>query len=580
MTNKFLKFFIWVIIFSLYSNSFLSPDPLLEKTDKEVMRACLGYDSQRDKYYVYIYDDTTPFNPNWVSCGTYTRSLESTGWDYLTISSYEGEDQLFSDWTKAYGMGYLEAFFTVDRIWNHYLNMKAYHFSGNNGEMKDEQREFLLNNFNWMKEIALEKRNSDPYWYHVYTVIRQMAGMIEGYNHFQKDKSKWIDYANFQVMNAYGDINELSFYKKELRPKFLEMSSADLLDYIDRHNHCSALIKVADDLSDIYFGHNTWTNYSSMTRIFKEYKFKSNQGKEKSTVVAFSGYPGTLTSIDDFYITDTDLYVAETTNQVFNEDLYDNLTHESLLSWVRVLLANRLSDNGREWFEIFKENNSGTYNNQFQILDLKLINYDTVVKEIEDNALWIIEQMPGYVHGEDKSQHLREKGYWPSYNAAYYADIREKSGYDRIIIEKPELVDSIDYDNCARAKIFKRDQSNVKDMDSFKYLMRYNNYQNDELSKNNSGFAIACRRDLNPDDPQCRGATDAKLSSLKNIKGINSKKIFIVSGQTDQQEPFDSINAKCINNPKNPKGESVFNGLPQFITFNWNEYETTIFNNN
>jgi len=53
------------------------------------------------------------------------------------------------------------------------------------------------------------------------------------------------------------------------------------------------------------------------------------------------------------------------------------------------MVANRLSTTGKEWVEIFAKYNSGTYNNQFQILDLKMIDPDN--KTIEDGTLYIIE---------------------------------------------------------------------------------------------------------------------------------------------------------------------------------------------
>ena len=38
---------------------------------------------------------------------------------------------------------------------------------------------------------------------------------------------------------------------------------------------------------------------------------------------------------------------------------------------------------------------TGTYNNQYMVLDLKQIE---LKKAIRDDALWVVEQMPGYVH--------------------------------------------------------------------------------------------------------------------------------------------------------------------------------------
>jgi hypothetical protein len=85
-----------------------------------------------------------------------------------------------------------------------------------------------------------------------------------------------------------------------------------------------------------------------MIRTFKEYKFVSNKRNEKSKVVVFSSYPGSLSSIDDFYYLDSKLVVMETTNSNLNDSLYDLLKPETILTWVRVMVANRLAGTPEE----------------------------------------------------------------------------------------------------------------------------------------------------------------------------------------------------------------------------------------
>ena len=63
------------------------------------------------------------------------------------------------------------------------------------------------------------------------------------------------------------------------------------------------------------------------------------------------------------------------------------------------MVANRLAKSGEEWVEIFKRENSGTYNNQFQVLDLNKI--DIKEKNINEKALMIIEQLPEYTESAD-----------------------------------------------------------------------------------------------------------------------------------------------------------------------------------
>ena len=149
-----------------------------------------------------------------------------------------------------------------------------------------------------------------------------------------------------------------------------------------------------------------------MIRIFKEYKFNPNPNHEiPSKTIIMSIYPGTLNSKDDFYITSADLYISETTNNIFNETLFDFLTPKTLMSWIRTMVVNRLSSSGKEWINIFKKYNSGTYNNQFQILDFKKINLTE--RKVEDSdVLRIIEQLPKYMKEPDMTQTLKF-GYWP-----------------------------------------------------------------------------------------------------------------------------------------------------------------------
>jgi len=64
---------------------------------------------------------------------------------------------------------------------------------------------------------------------------------------------------------------------------------------------------MADDFSDIFAGHSTWFPYSAMNRIFKRYEFNLNNPALAAKKVAFSSYPGMLSSWDDFYMMDSGL---------------------------------------------------------------------------------------------------------------------------------------------------------------------------------------------------------------------------------------------------------------------------------
>merc|ERR1719461_576846 len=101
---------------------------------------------------------------------------------------------------------------------------------------------------------------------------------------------------------------------------------------------------------------------------------------------------------------DSGLMMIQTTNNIFDETLYDQVKPESLWAWQRVRIANALSMTGQEWYKYLATANSGTYNNQYMILKYRDF---TPGEPLVDDFLWIIEQIPGFVYGADKTDVLR-----------------------------------------------------------------------------------------------------------------------------------------------------------------------------
>ena len=450
-----------LILFALFGSIKYSPSDKqeeLRKTEEnssykneenEQIIANIYYNEQNNNYSVII---SSTADKEAIAYAIYNKSYQRTGWDYLAISSYEKNDDKYKDSMKAYAMGYIEGYITKDSITQNFFNMIHYH--PEDYVMPDYLKEYLQKNTEYMKQNAESKMEQNKYWEHVYYIYQQLLGLYDGY--IASVGRKVTGFYEFILLNSYTDMEDvMALHSNSFPYNFEEMDVDDIRKYTMLKSHCSALIKLAEDFSDIWFGHNTWYTYASMLRIFKEYRFITRNGYEKSKTTAFPSYPGLLFSSDDFYLLDSNLVVMETTNPIYNNSLYEKIKPECLLTWVRSILANRLALTSEDWTKIFKDENSGTYNNQFMILDLNKINLKD--KIIPDKSLMIIEQYPDEMEINDVTQYLRE-GYWPSYNVPFSEHFYQISGIIQRIEEKPELVYDIDYKQCSRAQIYKRDQ--------------------------------------------------------------------------------------------------------------------------
>lgn len=65
------------------------------------------------------------------------------------------------------------------------------------------------------------------------------------------------------------------------------------------------------------------------------------------------------------------MVVIETTIGNNNPELFKNILPISVPEWMRIVVANRLSNNGDDWMNRFFLFNDGTYSNQWMVSDYK-----------------------------------------------------------------------------------------------------------------------------------------------------------------------------------------------------------------
>jgi len=392
-------------------------------------------------------------------------------------------------------------------------------------------------------------------------VVRHVSGVMDGYNVALSAArvngtayGDVLDIVQAFIWNSIGDLGDISngLYP-ELRKNCWDSTEEESLLRDFDNNHCSVLLKPikTDDKLDIGLSHTTWFDYRTMLRVFKTYEFPLSKIGDASTSshdtaypfisVMFSSYPGVSSSYDDFYvIADRGLYVTETTNGICDGSLFGLITPTSAMTWFRTIIANLLATDGQSWTQHFQRYNSGTYNNQFMIVNTRLFNSSSSTNSdgslaLPLGVLWIIEQMPGKVQSGDVTPVVNSMGYWPSYNRPYFPDIFDAMGYTKAVQAHG---DSYSYAKCARANIFRRDQSNVVDLTTLKWLLTSNNYKTDPLSLGNPTFAISSRGDLLSPKGRAGGGTDCKVTSALRMQS-NVIEVQGISGPTHaQQEPF------------------------------------------
>jgi len=484
----------------------------------------------------------------------YDPDMLIKGWNKLFLKTLPQNSN--SDMEIAFAAGYLEGALDIEGTWQTLLiNTHGY----TNSSVPSGILSWLQQNYDWTKQMATSKSEDPLYWTQVALILSQLDGVLKGHNdHASTDKQ--ITLMDLLIINTAGDRETLNLFlgaQKEAG----EIVGPQLFQKHIAESHCSCLIKLADDHSDLFTGHTTWDTFDTMLRTYKIYDLQYNNAI--SSKISFSSYPATLSSIDDFYVTSNGISSIETTNGVMNKTLLNFVKPQSVLSWIRVMMANQMGSSGFWWVETFKKYNSGTYNNQWIVTDFKQFEPH---KPLKPGTLWIAEQIPGYIESADMTSFLEKNGYWPSYNIPYFPYIFNISGF-------PEYVQKygawFSYDGSPRAKIFKREQGTVNSIDSFKWMMRFNDWQTDPDSCGNAGNGISSRFDLvtlsNYTNPFLNkaafGGIDSKVSSFYEYQ--NGMRAHAQSGPTyNQQVAFDWKLWPTVYHP----------GQPEKFIFDWQPY--------
>jgi len=501
--------------------------------------------------------------------GSFHDAINSTGWAVLDVHS---SPQMDGD-TQSYAAGFLEGALTSERISQHLNNMWGIDFKGLQiGKTPDAVRTFIDKNVRWMTQNVQNHGKQDPYWRAVGYMLSQLRGLTDGYNAHRRVGLEpfiseremlmftMVDTDMDNIVTALDD--KAAFVNEHIKHHLHSKRSRQH----GHHGHCSAVVRVAPEQSDIWVAHATWDNYRAMLRMVK-YLDMPLPGVAARRI-AFSANPANLYSADDFYVIDTGLAVIETTIDNYNKSLWKNVRPDTLMNWARAMVSNRLARSGEEWTELQFRHHSGTCNNQWMVVDR---NKFTPGQPLQDGTLWISESMPGHTRRADVTDVLRQQGFWPSYNIPYFQDIWKVGGWGTMQKLHPEEADKYSYTQDMRAQMFQRaySQGELDQLESLMKVIRYNRPQ-DPLAAGDACNGISSRCDLNPHQEEsydCFGAVDAKIASWSpDADDLSFIAVASPSHEFSEDQPFSwSLQDPTIDSCK-PEHHQ---GHPETFNFSW-----------
>lgn len=94
-----------------------------------------------------------------------------------------------------------------------------------------------------------------------------------------------------------------------------------------------------------------------------------------------------------------------------NRTLLNDIIPQSMLSWGRSHIANQLATDGQSWCDLFSQYHSGTYVNQWMVMNFDLF---TPLVGPQPGFLYVLEEVPTYVHYADVTDVLVVRHYYKS----------------------------------------------------------------------------------------------------------------------------------------------------------------------
>lgn len=486
----------------------------IERIQEDGNYAATVYFSNKTGYRIEYWGQSNKLEdiPRGVARAYFRMDIDTTGWSLLEVET----DSSYSDEHQAYAAGIVEGALTWSLIHMHLENTIRVTCDNQPVEKQcNKFRDALDKSVEKWKTYAAERGATDPFWHHVTLYYTQISGIYTGWKHGVERSMKEYD-------TDISDLYWLNFVSEALEIQHKMNITIDNNDSLEKLPHLSsAFLRIVDEetvdgtlTKKLYVSQNAAGKYISMTRILKRYKLNYHKTATDSkpvhgTSVDFSGYPGSITSQDEFYIVKGDnhrMAVTGTALRNYNPKLWKevNITEE-VPAGPRIVAANRLASNITSWIHILATSNSGTASKQWLVVDFnrfehlhaagpqtevikpdppEIITESTIDKNVRHilvvrhrnghpkGVLALVEQVPGLTHSADLTDAFLEQGYWATYGLPFFKDIADTTHVNK----QKELFGNIFSESeSPRAGIFKQGFKNATSLESIIALMRQNN---------------------------------------------------------------------------------------------------------
>src|SRR5579862_6093146 len=209
-------------------------------------------------------------------------------------------------------------------------------------------------------------------WPHIDTEYQQeLQGISDGL----KAHGVNLDVYDIVALNAFEEVPD--YYVPWLNKRQHAQNAPKLVS----EGNCSAFIATGNMTRDhkIVIAHNNWTSYVAGSRWVVMFDIQPSHGNR----ILMDGFPGVITSDDDFAINSAGMLIAETTITQF-EGWDPNGKPEFMRSRKALQYANSIDD----YVRIIEEGNNGGYANDWLIGDRKTGEIGYLELGLKNTPLW------------------------------------------------------------------------------------------------------------------------------------------------------------------------------------------------